>query len=181
MTERPNPALGIARVAIGRAEGLKEFGRTVQSFLSSLAPLLAFPLAGALIELVRGGVELALATVAISLILQLVPPVVSHALAVRWKREEQWLHYATAYNWCFWALPLVLAVLTVVFGIAIGAGLPDWLGANGVLAVLGLYSFWLHWFVARHALDLSRWRAGLLVVAVNAAALLLVIGPAQLG
>ena len=89
MTAKLNPALGVARIAIGRPEGLREFGRTVPSFLSSLAPLLAFPLAGALIELVRGGVMLALATVAISLILQLTPPVVSHALAVWWKREEQ--------------------------------------------------------------------------------------------
>ncbi len=181
MTERPNPALGIVRVAIGRAEGLREFGRTVPSFLSSLAPLLAFPLAGALIELFRGGVMVALATVAISLILQLAPAVISHALAVRWKREEQWLHYATAYNWCFWVLPIVLAGLMVAFGIAIGAGLPDWLAANGVIGGLGLYSFWLHWFIARHALELPRWKAGVLVVVINAAALLLVLGPAQLG
>ena len=50
-----------------------------------------------------------------------------------------------------------------------------------MLGALGLYSFWLHWFVARHGLELSRWRAVVLVVAVNLVALLLVILPAQLG
>ena len=29
------------------------------------------------------------------------------------------------------------------------------------------YSLWLHWFLARHGLALSRWRAALLVVLVN--------------
>lgn len=172
--------MGVVRVAIGRVDGLAYFGRTVQSFLSSLAPLLAFPLAGAIIEFFRDGPLPAFELVLLTLVLQLAPAVLSHALAVRWKREEQWLHYATAYNWCYWALPVVTFLLLVLFGTAIGAGLPEAVGAKGVLAGLGLYSLWLHWFLARHALELTRGRAVLLVVLVNAGTILLAIGPTQL-
>lgn len=179
--KRPNPALGIMRVALGQVDGLAQFGGTVQSFLSSLAPLIAFPVAGSLIELVRDGVMTALATLLLGLILQLAPQVISHALAVRWQREDRWLHYATAYNWSFWALPLFAVAMTVAFGVAIGMGMPDWMAANGWMIGLGLYSLWLHWFVGRNALELSRLKAGLLVVLVNAGTLLLVLGPAQLG
>jgi hypothetical protein len=181
LTGKPGlPVIGVVRVAVGRAEGLAYFGRTVQSFLSSLAPLLAFPLAGAIIEFFRDGPLTALELVLLTLVLQLAPAVLSHALAVRWKREEQWLHYATAYNWCYWALPIVTFLLMMFFGLAIGAGLPETLGAKGVLAGLGIYSLWLHWFLARHALELTRWRAALLVIVVNVGTIVLAIGPTQL-
>lgn len=173
--------MGVVRVAVGRAEGMAYFGRTVQSFLSSLAPLLAFPLAGAIIEFFRDGPLTALELVLLTLVLQLAPAVLSHALAVRWKREDQWFHFATAYNWCYWALPVVTFLLMLLFGAAIGAGLPETLGGTGVLAGLGLYSLWLHWFLARHGLQLSRGRAALLVVLVNAGTLLLAIVPSELG
>ena len=181
MTERSNPIVGVARVATGRADGLTRFGGTVQSFLTSLAPLIAFPLAGALIELVRDGVIEALSLILVTLIAQLAPPVISHALAVRWARGPAWLHYATAYNWCYWALPVVAAILMVLFGIATGAGLPGTTGAKGVVFGLGAYSLWLHWFLARHALGLPRGRAALLVVLVNAGTLILAVAPALLG
>lgn len=180
MTERLNPALGIARVAIGRVDGLQQFGRTVQAFLGSLAPLLAFPIAGALFELFSAGWLSAVTTVVVSLILQLAPPVIAHALVVRWRREEAWLHYATAYNWCFWVLPLVAAALMVVFGTAVGAGLPVGLAANGVVIGFGLYSLWLNWFLARHGLGLPRGKAAVLVLLVNLGTLLLMVGPSLL-
>ncbi len=180
MSDRLNPALGVARVAVGRADGLARFGGTVQSFLSSLAPLIAFPLAGALIELLRDGVMTALSLILVTLVAQLAPPVLSHALAARWGRENEWLHYATAYNWCYWALPVVLLFLMFVFGTAVGAGLPQTLGAEAVVVGLAAYSLWLHWFLARHALRLSRGRAALLVVLVNAGTVLLAFGPALL-
>jgi len=45
--------------------------------------------------------------------------------------------------------------------------------------VLGLlcYALWLHWFLARHGLGLSRLRALLLVFAVNLTTAVLVVGP----
>ena len=175
--KRAFPGLGVVRVALGRAEGLAYFGSTVQSFLSSLAPLLAFPLAGAIIVFFRNGPIVALQIALLAIVVQLAPAVLSHALAVRWRREEQWLLFSTAYNWCNWALPVVAVLLMIVFGTLIGAGLPDTVAAKGVLAGVGIYTLWLHWFLARHALDLTRWRAALLVVAVNAATILLAVAP----
>jgi hypothetical protein len=48
-----------------------------------------------------------------------------------------------------------------------------------MLLVLGLggYGLWLHWFLARHGLQVSGPRAALLVAVVNLGTVLLVIGP----
>lgn len=181
MTPGIDPIIGVARVALGRADGFARFGSTVPSFLNSLAPLIAFPLAGAVIEVFRDDWLTAVSLLLLTLVAQLAPPVLSHLLAVRWKCEDRWLHYATAYNWCYWAIPIAGAVLTVGFALAVGAGLPSTVAAQAVLGGLGLYSLWLNWFVARHALGVSKGRAVLLVVAVNAGTALLAIGPALLG
>ncbi|MDT7950722.1 MAG: hypothetical protein RQ966_04375 [Acetobacteraceae bacterium] len=181
MSERINPPIGVARVALGRADGFARFDGTVQSFLNSLAPLIAFPLAGAVIELFRADWLAALSLVLLTLVAQLAPPVLSHRLAVFWNCEDRWLHYATAYNWCYWAIPMVGAGLTVCFAMAVGAGLPSTLAAQAVLGCLGLYSLWLNWFVARHTLGLSAGKAAILVVLVNAGTAALAIGPALLG
>ena len=181
MTPGIDPIIGVARVALGRADGFARFGSTVPSFLNSLAPLIAFPLAGAVIEVFRDDWLTAVSLLLLTLVAQLAPPVLSHLLAVRWKCEDRWLHYATAYNWCYWAIPIAGALLTVGFALAVGAGLPSTVAAQAVLGGLGLYSLWLNWFVARHALGVSKGRAALLVVAVNAGTALLAIGPALLG
>lgn len=181
MTPGIDPIIGVALVALGRADGFARFGSTVPSFLNSLAPLIAFPLAGAVIEVFRDDWLTAVSLLLLTLVAQLAPPVLSHLLAVRWKCEDRWLHYATAYNWCYWAIPIAGALLTVGFALAVGAGLPSTVAAQAVLGGLGLYSLWLNWFVARHALGVSKGRAALLVVAVNAGTALLAIGPALLG
>lgn len=175
-----NPLVGVVRVALGRTDGFARFGSTVPSFLNSLAPLIAFPLAGALIQVFRDDWLTALSLVLLTLVAQLAPPVLSHLFAVRWQREDRWLHYATTYNWCYWAIPMAGAVLTVGFALAVGAGLPSTLAAQAVLGCLGLYSMWLNWFIARHTLDLSKGKAALMVVAVNAGTAVLAIGPALL-
>jgi hypothetical protein len=43
---RKSILVGILRIAYGRADGVGCFGSTPQAFLSSLAPLVAFPLVG---------------------------------------------------------------------------------------------------------------------------------------
>ncbi len=175
-----SPALGIARVAVGRVDGIGCFDGTVQSFLASLAPLLAFPLVAAVIMLMRDSWLGALSLMLVTLVAQLTPPVISHALARRWGREAAWLQYSTAYNWCYWALPVVAAILMVGIGVAIGAGLPPQAGSQAVVFGVGAYSLWLHWFLARHGLAMSRGRAALLVAIVNVGTLVLAIGPALL-
>ena len=49
-----------------------------------------------------------------TLIALLAPPVISQALARRWGRQERWFRFATAINWCQWALPLLGAVLVLI-------------------------------------------------------------------
>lgn len=181
MTERLNPIAGMLQVAVGRAAGLEQFGGTVPAFLNSLAPLIAFPLAGALIELYRADWLGAVSLMLLTLVAQLAPPVLSHLFAVRWRVEERWLHYATAYNWCYWAVPLTGAVMTLGFAVVVGAGLPSTIAAQALLAFLGLYSLWLNWFVARHTLGIGKARAALMVVVVNLGTAMLAIGPALLG
>ena len=66
-----NPVLGIWQVARGRAEGLARFGSTTQAFLASLAPLIAFPLVGAVIVLMREGALAAFLLLTVTLIAQL--------------------------------------------------------------------------------------------------------------
>jgi hypothetical protein len=39
------------------------------------------------------------------------------------------------------------------------------------------YGLWLHWFLARHGLGLSRLRAAVMVFGVNIVTVLIVLGP----
>ena len=181
MTERLNPVMGVVRVAIGRSDGLAQFGSTTSSFLNSLAPLLAFPIAGAVIEAYRDDWTSALSLLLLTLVAQLAPPVLSHLFAVRWNVEERWLHYATAYNWCYWAKPMAGALFTLGFALAVGTGLPSTLAAQAVLAALGIYSLWLDWFLVRNALGLGMAKSIIMVVVVNLGTAALAIGPALLG
>ena len=69
------------------------------------------------------------------------------------------------------------SVLLVALGVLVGIGLPR--SAAQAIALLGLvcYGFWLHWFLARHGLGLSRVRAAVLVIGVNLATVAIVMGP----
>ena len=168
---------GMALVARGRADGLAEFGGTAQSFLASLAPLLAFPLVGALLLLAGGQVEAAVSGLLAALCVLLLPPVLSYEAARLWKREAQWARFATAFNWCYWLVPLLGTVLVFLLGIANAAGLPEHVGAIVLVVALSVYGLWLHWFLARHALQISGLRAALLVIFMNLVVALVVIGP----
>jgi len=168
--------LGIALLARGRAEGLAQFGDTRQAFLASLFPLVAFPLLGAVLVSLRGEMP-SLTDLLATLCALLAPPVLSFSLARRWGRAAQWPRFATAFNWCQWAIPAIALVLLLAVSLLIALGVPD--EAAGHLWVLGVagYGVWLHWFLARRALDLTAARAVLLVVLVNAATVALVVGP----
>ncbi len=172
-----NILLGMARVARGRPDGVAQFGGTLQAFLASLAPLLAFPLVGVLLMLTRGqGLE-ALTDLLATVCALLAPSVLSYEVARLWARDALWLRFATAFNWCQWLLPLLGALLMLLLGAASAVGLPSRM--IGPLLVIGLggYGLWLHWFLARHGLQLSGLRAALLVFAVNLGTVLIVVGP----
>lgn len=183
---RGNVLLGVALLARGRADGLHQFGYTVQAFLSSLAPLVAFPLVGYILVAVQGagsasgqepGEFGALADLFGALCALLAPAVLSFELARLWRREALWLRYATALNWTQWAIPVLFSVLLLLVYpvLAASVSVRVALGVTGL--AIGGYALWLHWFIARHGLALSRLRAVLLVVIVNLATAVLVFGP----
>ena len=176
---------GVFFLATGRAAGMDYFASAPERFVASLAPLVMLPLIAAVLFvfglLAQGTGQEALVDSLVdslgSLCAMLVPPVLSFEIASRWGRSALWLRFATAGNWCQWALVPVVVVLALLVG-ALGAiGLPD--GAATVLLVAGAYGYglWLNWFVARAGLDLSGRHAALLVAAVNLATIVLVVVP----
>ncbi len=178
MNDRPrNVLLGIARLARGRADGIAQFGDTPQAFMASLAPLIAFPLVASAWLLLNGSVGEALLGMLASLVALLGPPVISHALARAWGREAAWLRYAVAFNWCQWAIPLVAVALLLSLRLLAGFGLPPPTAANAFVLGLAGYALWLHWFILRHGLALSRLQAVAATLLVNAGTVLLAVGP----
>ncbi len=168
---------GILRVATGRPDGLTQFGDTPEAFLGSLAPLMAFPLVGALLMLSRGEVLAALSNLLAAFCALLAPAVVSYEMARYWGRAAAWTRFAVAFNWCQWAIPILAAALIVLAGMLLTLGVPSEVAVALVVTGLGGYGLWLHWFLARHGLGLDAGCAVLLVVVVNLATILLVLGP----
>ena len=169
--------LGVIRLARGRADGIRQFGATRDAFLASLAPLIALPLVGGIRMLLGGGGLGVLSDLLASLCALVAPPVLSFEIARLWGRQAAWLRFATAFNWCQWAIPLVGGVLVVVLAIFAALGLPRVVTWNALLSGLAAYGLWLHWFLARHGLGLSRLRAALMVLGVNSLTVLIVLGP----
>jgi hypothetical protein len=159
MTQRPPPRsvlVGVMRIARGRADGIACFGASPQAFLSSLAPLLAFPLVGAVLAIFSEGPRRALTGLAVTLCALLTPAVLSFELARLWGRQDAWL------------LPLSLAI---------AAGLDETAATFVLAGSLAGYGLWLHWFLASRALGLSTLRAITLVILVNLGTVAAVIGP----
>jgi hypothetical protein len=172
---------GLIRLARGDASGIMLFGHTPRAFLLSLIPLIALPIVIALATLVRGDIQRALADLAASFCVLLMPPVVSHILARHWNREEQWLRFAVAFNWSQFGLSVLCMGLLIALGIVFGSTgvAPESAGVVAAVALLCLglvgYGLWLHWFVARSGLGVSGGRAALLVLATYAGTLIILI------
>jgi hypothetical protein len=180
MKARPggrNILRGILLLSRGRAAGFAEMGSGPEAFLSSLAPLIAFPLVGCVLMVAQGKTVDGIADFLATLIALLGPPVISQAIAKRWGREERWFRFATALNWCQWVLPLFAAILVLIAGLLVQAGVPMRQTVIMLCCVLLAYAFWLQWFLARRGLDLSALRAAGLVVLVNLSTVVLVAGP----
>jgi hypothetical protein len=156
---------------------MQQFGTTHDAFLASLAPLIAFPLVGGVLLLLDGGGLAALSELMATLCALIAPLVLSFEVARLWHRQDFWLRFATAFNWCQWVIPVVGSLLLLAFGVLAALGLPRPVARIGVVLALASNGLWLHWFLARHGLGLSRWRAVLMVFAVNFATVLLVAGP----
>jgi hypothetical protein len=169
---------GVFLLARFRAAGFAEFGAAPQDFLNALAPLAGLTLAMTLMGAADGEFLSGVLGVLISAVGLLAPPVITHGLAMRWGREAAWLRYAVAFTWCHWAVLMVFA-LTLFVLMLCGFG-PDQAVDVARVALLG-YGLPMHWFLARRGLNIARWRAAVLVAAVELGTGALVIGPLLLG
>jgi hypothetical protein len=185
---KADPA-GLLRVGLLRAvlqlacfdrRGFAGITASVDALLASLAPLIAFPLVGAAMSLLAGHPAAAVAEFLATLCALLVQLVVSELLAGWWRREAEWLRYATAYNWCQWLLPLAAAALLLLGHGALLLGLPRYATGVAAFAVFGLYALALQGFLAWRGLRLGLLRAAGMVLAVNIAVTVLVLIPAVL-
>jgi len=177
---RQNVLVGIWRIARGRADGVACFGASPQAFLSSLAPLLAFPLVGTVLAVFSEGPRRALTSLGMTLCALLTPAVLSYELARFWKRSDAWMRFATAFNWCEWILPVLACLVMVPLSVAIGAGLDETTASLVLVVCLGCYGLWMQWFLASKALALSAGRAMIFVILVNLGTFAVVVGPAAL-
>ncbi len=161
--------IGVAR---GRPEALGLFVATPQAFITSLIPLIVVPVLNGLLTQRQPTLFRIIVDLLTSVAALLVPPVLTHAIASRWGREAYWLRFAVAFNWC--QLGLLLAAMGGLLLLTSMAGADM---AIMVVGVIGIYALWLHWFLARHGLDLPPARAVMLVLAVHAATTLVVLVP----
>jgi hypothetical protein len=166
---------GVFLLATGRSEGLDYFSDSPARFLASLASLALWPAIG-VAALAAGGPEMT-SDVMASVCAVLAPPVITYELARRWDRAPQWARFATGFNWCQWALPVVgFLLISIISGLG-RSGLPSDAALALLVSAFSAYGLWLHWFIAWRGLVLSRLRAALLVVAVNAVTVVLVLLP----
>jgi hypothetical protein len=182
MTAAPRRAMppvlrGVGLIARGRAAGLNCFRDTPQAFLYSLAPGFGILAASVAEGLAEGNGARTLAEIPGTLCVLLAPSVLSYEMARFWGREAFWNRYIVAFNWCQWLLPVIAFALLVCLSLAQFAGVDPETGLPVLVVCLAGYALWLNWFLARHGLALSGWRAAGLVATVNAGTMAIVFGP----
>jgi hypothetical protein len=169
--------LGLFYLAIGRREGFDDFGNTADAYLASLAPLVAFALVSGVLAAASGAVHLAALGFLFSLCAMLAPAVISHPLCRFWGRGENWPRYANILNWGQMLMFLIFSLASAAAKAAVAAGLP----AKPVLALMVLavfgYAVWFQWFVARGAVQVSRGRTVLLLLATMLGTNVLISAP----
>jgi hypothetical protein len=168
---------GVTLIARGRATGLNCFRGTPQAFLHSLLPGLGIMLATVIGGFAEGDGTSAMAEIPGTLCVLLAPSVLSYEMVRFWGREAFWGRYIVAFNWCQWLLPIIAFALLICFSLAQLAGIDPDSGLQVLVVCLAGYVLWLNWFLARHGLALSSWRAAGLVAVVNAGTMAILFGP----
>jgi hypothetical protein len=168
---------GMLLCARFRPEGLAQFGDTSGAFLSSLLPLILFPLLHAVLLRPRAGGPPAGTLLFATITAVLATAVLSHTVAQFFHKESLWKRYATAVNWNTWVVQLGAELALLAFSGLAAAGINPTTAFIGSFAALGLYALGLQFFLARHGLLLTRRRAVILVLAVNLGAAALAVAP----
>jgi len=169
---------GMVLLGRGSEAGLGFFGNSADSFLSALAPHVAWQIVVAVLLMAQAPTGVNATKMLVSFCVILVPPVLSHVFAQRWQREGRWLRYATASLWCEWLSVFVLIVALLIAAIAM-SGPPSGMVLMPVIAAPMLYDAWLRWFLARSGLGIGGWRA-LGLVLVTTVTLVALYGVAKL-
>ncbi len=166
--DRPNGriAFGLLLIGTGRVAGFAQFGGNADAFLASLAPLLAFLIVLSGVVAWSGQPRTGLSAMLTGLCDLLAPAVIADLFCRLWRRRQRWALYANVLNCAQWLMLAVLVLLLPLasLGNALGLSVPQ--AGLLLMVVFVLYVMWFHWFTARHALDLSRGRALLVMLAV---------------
>jgi hypothetical protein len=166
--------LGILYLAIGRRQGFDDFGNTVDAYLSSLAPLVAFDLVSNALLAASGKLHVAALVFLVTLCVMLAPAAVSHPICRWWGAAEYWPRYANILNWAQMLMFLVLGIAGVIARLSVEAGAPAVVAEKGLQLGTLCYAVWFQWFVARGVLQMARWRTALLLLAYAAVNILIV-------
>jgi hypothetical protein len=146
---------GLYLLARGAKEGMREFGDDLDSFTSSLAPLIALPLVGDGFMAAGGDWRGAGIGFLAQLCSVLSLPVIVYEFARLTKHDANWLRTVVALDWSVWVvLPAALAV-GICGGLIATAGVPVESATYAAIAALLVYMLWLHLFIIRTGLGLG--------------------------
>lgn len=169
-TQPRRSGYGLLLLAIGRAEGFKYFGTGADSFLASLAPLVAFAIVLSALFIIANYLQVGIAVFLALTIVLLGPAVIAEPLCRLWQRDAYWPLYANILNWS-----KLLPFLVLPLAMPIAAAAPDLVPV--IQLVLMIYGLWFNWFVARGALRISGLRALLVLIATQGGSNLLLLLP----
>lgn len=173
----PPPFAALVRLALLRRDALDGFPAGRAGLLQALAPWIAVTLVSTVVLAAGGTFGEATRDLLGAAIPVLAPLVISHVLAARWEREEQWWRYAVAFTWAQWLMPLVFVATLLGMGFLSALGLPgDTVRILGAAAML-TYLVAVQWLLTRGGLALSSARSVVMILAVHLGTGLLLLGP----
>lgn len=175
-----NVARGVMLLARGKAAGIAQFGNSTEAFNASLAPLIAFPLVGTLLNIINGAPAAAIIGFLSRLCAVLAVAAITYEFARIARREALWLRTATVLNWSFWLIIPLLLIAGVTGAIMVGAGMALNTAEDILVGLIVTYLLWYHWFAVRAGLNLNIPQAIALVILTNAAIVLLTSAPTLL-
>lgn len=173
-------ALGLLLIGTGRPAGFAQFGATSDAFLASLAPWLALIIVLAATTAWAGHPELGIAFFLIAVCNLLAPAVIAEAFCRLWDRRDHWALYANVLNCSQWLTAAMFLLLLPFASATLALGAPLVVATGLLLGGWVAYVLWFHYFAARHALNLSRGRAVVVMLAVVIGTFVLLQIPAVL-
>lgn len=168
---------GILLLARGKASGIAAFGNTTEALAAAIAPLIAFPLVGSVINGLNGAPLPAIIGFLSRLCAVLAVTAATYEFARLTRRESLWIRTATALNWSFWIIVPLLGLAGLLGAIMVSAGMALPTAENILIGMMAAYLLWFGWFTMRAGLQLSIPQAIILVTIAATLIVLLTIAP----